>query len=116
MNKIASFLAKLSLSLTAAVVLTAAIPVQAATAALTSGPLLLAQSAEPKPEKAPCQTPAKKESGASKSMAPPAPSPRMEEGGMKKRGMAAPRPMPEASGTKKMGGQTIRNREAPEGE
>jgi hypothetical protein len=35
---------------------------------------------------------------------------------MKKRGMAAPRPMPEASGTKKMGGQTIRNREAPEGE
>ena len=107
---------KVSLGLTLATVLVFALQAQAAVTASASGPLLLAQSAEPKPEPAPSPTPPKKEPGQSKSMAPPA-SPRMEkmeESGIKTRG--APKPMPGASGTKKMGGQTIRDKESPEGE
>ena len=116
MRKFGSILAKLAPSLTAVVVLTAALQAQAAPTASVPGPLLLAQSAEPKKEPAPNTTPPKPEPGQSKSMAPP-PSPRMEkmeEGDMPKR--VGPKPMPEASGTKKMGGQTIRDQEAPEGE
>ena len=116
MRKFASILAKLAPSLTAVVVLTAALQAQTAPTASVAGPLLLAQSAEPKKEPAPNPTPPKPEPGQSKSMAPP-PSPRMEkmeEGDMKKR--VGPKPMPEASGTKKMGGQTIRAKEAPEGD
>lgn len=107
---------KVTLGLTAAAVLVGAFQAQATAAALASGPLLLAQSAESKKEPAPCPTPPKKDPGEIKSMA-PQPSPRMEkmeEGGMKTR--SAPKPMPGASGTKKMGGQTIRDKEAPEGE
>lgn len=116
MRKFARILGKLAPSLTAAVVLTVALQAQAAPLPSASGPLLLAQSAEPKKEPAPSPKPPKKEPGPSKSMAPPA-CPRMEkkeEGAIKMRG--APKPMPEASGTKKMGGQTIRDKEAPEGE
>lgn len=105
------------LSLTAAVALMAAVPVQAAPTASASGPMLLAQNAEPKPEKAPSPAAPKKAAGPSKPVAPPA-SPKMEkmeEKNLRTRG-AAPRPMPGASGTKKMGGQTIRDKESPEGE
>ncbi len=104
---------KIAPSLAAALVLTVTFQAQTTATAWASGLLVLAQSAEPKKEPAPCTTPAKPEQEPSKSMAPP-PSPRMEEGAMKTRG--APKPMPEASGTKKMGGQTIRDKEAPEGE
>jgi hypothetical protein len=116
MCKFAKILSKLAPSLTAAVVLTVAFQAQATATASASGPLLLAQSAEPQKEPAPSTAPPKKAPGQSKSMAPPA-SPRMkkmEERGFKTRG--APKPMPEASGTKKIGGQTIRDKEAPEGE
>jgi hypothetical protein len=116
MRKFARILGKLAPGLSAAVVLTVGLQAQAVATATASGPLLLAQSAEPQKEPAPSKTSPKKEPGQSKSMAPP-PSPKMEkmeEGGFKTRG--APKPLPGASGTKKMGGQIIRDKEAPEGE
>ena len=104
------------LSSAAVAALMAAVPVQAAFTAVAPGPMLLAQSAEPKPEPAPCPAPPKPEPGPAKSMEPPASREmeKMEEKNLKMRG--APRPLPEASGTKKMGGQTIRDKESPEGE
>jgi hypothetical protein len=106
---------KVPLTLAAVVVLLAAVPVQATPAVSGPGPLLLAQKAEPKPEKAPCcPTPPPKEPGPTKSMAPP--PPQMEQ--MRTRGIKPGNPLegPAASGTKKMGGQTIRAKEAPTGE
>jgi len=113
MHKFAGILGKLAPSLIAGMVLTAPLTAQATNAAATPGPFLLAQSAEPKAEKAPSQTTPKKAPAPAKSVAPQPDSEKMEGRTFKKRGMAAPRPLPEASGSKKMGGQIIRDKETP---
>lgn len=108
---IKSFLT-VALALTAATVLILGMQALAETnGAPKPGDFLLAQGAETKKEPAPCPAPPPKKPGQAKSMERPAPqmekrAPRMERS----------QQPPAAAGTKKFGGQTIRDKEAPDGD
>jgi hypothetical protein len=104
-----------------ALIMAAAIPVQAASTpdqaghlagpnALESGLVLLAQNTEPPKEKQPSPAPPPKEPKKLKTMGAP-PSPQMER--MEK---SVIRDEPGKAGTKKIGGQAIRAKETPGGE
>ncbi|MFA4901917.1 MAG: hypothetical protein WC600_04150 [Desulfobaccales bacterium] len=110
-----------AVGLTAALIMAAALPVQAASTpdqaslsfgvnAAESGLVLLAQNTEPPKEKQPSPPPPPKEQKELKTMGTP-PCPQMER--MEKRGLPDD---PEKAGTKKIGGQSIRAKETPGGE
>jgi hypothetical protein len=108
---IKSFLT-VALALTAATVLILGMQALAETnGAPKPGDFLLAQGAETKKEPAPCPAPPPKKPGQAKSMERPAPQ--MEKKSRKIEGSQQP---PAAAGTKKFGGQTIRDKEAPDGD